>query len=37
MTAPTLAEVLPAADVIHDRATLEAAIQRMAETDTQAA
>jgi hypoxanthine phosphoribosyltransferase len=31
MTAPTLAEVLPAADVIHDRATLEAAIARMAE------
>jgi hypoxanthine phosphoribosyltransferase len=30
MTAPTLAEVLPAADVIHDRATLEAAIARMA-------
>lgn len=31
MTAPTLAEVLPVADVIHDRATLEAAIQRMAD------
>ena len=31
MTAPTLAEVLPAADVIHDRATLETAIQRMAD------
>ena len=32
MTAPTLAEVLPAADVIHDRATLEAAIQRIADS-----
>lgn len=31
MTAPTLADVLPAADVIHDRATLETAIQRMAD------
>lgn len=32
MTAPTLADVLPAADVIHDRATLEAAIQRIADS-----
>jgi hypoxanthine phosphoribosyltransferase len=31
MTAPTLAEVLPAADVIHDRAILETAIRRMAD------
>jgi hypoxanthine phosphoribosyltransferase len=31
MTAPTLAEVLPAADVIHDRATLEKAIQTIAD------
>ena len=31
MTAPTLAEVLPAADVIHDRAVLDAAIARMAD------
>ena len=31
MTAPTLAEVLPAADVIHDRATLDLAIQSMAD------
>ena len=31
MSAPTLAEVLPAADVIHDRATLEAAIRTMAD------
>jgi hypoxanthine phosphoribosyltransferase len=30
MTAQTLAEVLSTADVIHDRATLDAAIQRMA-------
>lgn len=32
MTAPTLADVLPAADVIHDRAALEAAIQRIADS-----
>jgi hypoxanthine phosphoribosyltransferase len=31
VTAPTLAEVLPAADVIHDRTVLEAAIQRIAD------
>ena len=31
MTAPNLAEVLPAADVIHDRATLDRAIQTMAD------
>jgi hypoxanthine phosphoribosyltransferase len=31
MTAPTLAEVMPAADVIHDRATLDRAIQTMAD------
>jgi hypoxanthine phosphoribosyltransferase len=32
MTAPTLAEVLPAADVIHDRAVLENAIQTIADS-----
>jgi hypoxanthine phosphoribosyltransferase len=31
MTAPTLAEVLPAADLIHDRAALENAILTMAD------
>ena len=31
MTAPTLAEVLPAADVIHDRETLNLAIQTIAD------
>ena len=30
MTAPTLAEVLPTSDIIHDRTTLDAAIRRMA-------
>ena len=30
MTAPDLREVLATADVVHDRATLEAAIERMA-------
>ncbi len=32
MTAPTLAEVLPTADVIHDRAVLESAIQTIADS-----
>lgn len=32
MTAPTLAEVLPAADVIHDRAVLESAVQTIADS-----
>ena len=31
MTAPDLREVLATAEVIHDRATLEAAIERMAD------
>lgn len=30
MSAPSLAEVLPTADIIHDRTTLDAAIRRMA-------
>lgn len=30
MTAPSLAEVLPTSDIIHDRTTLDAAIRRMA-------
>ena len=36
---PSLADVLPAADVIHDRATLDAAILRIADDirDTYAA